>query len=65
MLCFFVVYSNEIIMGKYKLAELYLLTNLSVPDSREPYSSRQVSKTLSKMCLALSHGDDGADPHTV
>lgn len=65
MLWFSVVYSNEIIMGKYKFAELYLLTNPSVADNREPHSGRQVSRTLSKMCLALSHCDDGVDPHTV
>lgn len=50
-------------MGKYKFSELYLLTNPSVPDNREPYSGRQVSRTLSKECLALSHGNGGADPH--
>lgn len=65
MLWFLIVYSKEIIMGKYKFAELYLLINPSVPDNREPHSGRQVSKTLSKMCLALSHSDDGADAHTV
>lgn len=58
-------FPNEIIMEKYKFAELYLITNPSAPDNREPYLGRQVSRTLSKMCLALGHGDDEADPHTV
>lgn len=52
-------------MEKYKFVELYLITNPSAPDNREPYLGRQVSGTLSKMCLALGHGDDEADPHTV
>lgn len=58
-------FSNEIIVGKYKFAQFYLLKNPSVPDNREPYSGRQVSRALSKVCPALSHSDDGADPHTV
>lgn len=52
-------------MGKYKFAELYLLTNPSVPDDREPYSGRQLSRTLSRICIDLNHCDDGADPRAV